>query len=139
MILLDTNVLSEIMEENGGRVVVDWLNAQPTESVWTSSITVLEIRFGIERLVPSRRREQLEVALATALDGVLGGRVVPFDRPAAERAAALAAQREKIGRPIEVRDIQIAGIAAARKAMLATRNTRHFDGLGIPLVNPWPQ
>jgi toxin FitB len=139
MILLDTNVLSAIMEEGGYVAVENWLNAQPPESVWTTTITILEIRFGIERLVPSRRREQLERFFASAIDNVLAGRVVSFDRAAAETAAAMAAERERIGRPIETRDIQIAGIAAARRATLATRNTRHFQGLGIPLVNPWGQ
>jgi predicted nucleic acid-binding protein len=72
-----------------------------------------------------------------AIDEVLSGRVLPFDRTAAETAAAIAARQRQIGRPVEIRDVQIAGIAAARKAILATRNTRHFENLGISLVDPW--
>ena len=137
MILLDTNVLSAMMRVADEPAVERWFDAQPTESVWTTAITVFEIHFGLKILAPSRRRKQLEMAFVRAIDDVLGGRVVSFDTTAAEAAAAIAADRQQIGRPIEIRDLQIAGIAKARKATLATRNTRHFEGLGITLVDPW--
>lgn len=137
MILLDTNVLSAMMRAAVEPAVERWLDAQPPESVWTTSITVFEIRFGLKLLAPGRRLEQLDMAFRRAIDEVLGGRVVAFDTTAAEIAAAIAADRRQRGRTIEIRDVQIAGIAKARKATLATRNTRHFDDLGIALVDPW--
>lgn len=114
-----------------------WFDTQPTESVWTTSITVFEIHFGLRLLAPGRRRNQLDMAFRRAIDEVLGGRVVAFDTTAAETAAAIAAEQQQRGRTIEIRDVQIAGIAKARKATLATRNTRHFDDLGIVLIDPW--
>ena len=98
---------------------------------------MFEIRFGLALLARGRRRDRLEAAFTGAIDEVLDGRVLAFDRTAAEAAAAVAAERQRLGRPIEIRDVQIAGIALARKATLATRNTRHFEGIGVPLVDPW--
>ena len=137
MILLDTNVLSAMMRRETDPVVVAWLDAQPPESIWTTAITVFEIRFGIEILATGRKRKALEEAFASALDEDFDGRVLAFDQAAADAAAAIAARQREAGRPVEIRDVQIAGIAAARKATLATRNTRHFDGTGIALVDPW--
>jgi hypothetical protein len=137
MMLVDTNVLSAMMRIAVEPAVERWFDAQPPESVWTTTITVFEIRFGLALLAPGRRRDRLHDAFDIAIDDVLGGRVLPFDRTAADAAAALAAKQRQIGWPIEIRDVQIAGIAAARKATLATRNTRHFENLGIILVDPW--
>jgi predicted nucleic acid-binding protein len=137
VIVLDTNVLSAMMRATDEPAVERWFDAQPTESVWTTTVTVFEIRFGLALLAAGRRRERLDRAFLRAIDNVLDGRVLPFDRGAAEAAARIAANRRRIGRTIEIRDEQIAGIAAARKAMLATRNTRHFEHLGIALVDPW--
>lgn len=137
MILLDTNVLSAMMRRADEPVVERWLDEQPIDSVWTTTVTVFEVRFGIELLPLSRHRDRLDDALARAVDEVLDGRVLPFDRPAAQAAGAIAARQQRKGRPVEIRDVQIAGIAAARKATLATRNTRHFEGTGIRLVDPW--
>lgn len=137
MIVLDTNVLSALMRREADPVVVAWLDTQPPESIWTTAITVFEIRFGLEILTNGRRRRSLEDAFAKALDQDFDGRVLPFDQTAAEAAAAIAAEQRRAGRPVEIRDVEIAGIAAARKATLATRNTRHFEGTGIALVDPW--
>jgi hypothetical protein len=137
MMLVDTNVLSAIMRTAVEPAVERWFDAQSPESVWTTTITVLEIRFGLALLAPGRRRDRLHDAFDIAIDDILGGRVLPFDRTAAETAAALAAKQRQIGRPVEIRDVEIAGIAAAHKATLATRNTRHFENLGIVLVDPW--
>jgi len=114
-----------------------WFDATAPESAWTTTITVFEIRFGLALLAPGRRRDRLRDAFDIAIDNILGCCVLPFDRAAAETVAALAAKQRQIGRPVEIRDVQIAGIAAARKATLATRNTRHFENLGIILVDPW--
>lgn len=137
MILLDINVLSALMRRQIDPVVVAWLDSQPPESIWTTAIAVFEIRLGLEILGRGRRRRSLEDAFAKALEEDLDGRVLSFDQAAAESAAAIAAAQRRAGRPVEIRDVEIAGIAAARKATLATRNTRHFEGTGIALIDPW--
>ncbi len=139
MILLDTNVLSALMRREPEPFVVRWLDSLPPESVWTTSITVFEVRLGLEILASGRRRRRLEAAFDQVLDEDFEDRVVVFDRSAAEAAGRIAAARRAAGRPVEIRDVQIAGITAARKATLATRNIRHFEGLGIDLVDPWGQ
>lgn len=137
MIMLDTNVLSALMLSEPDPVVVAWLDEQPAESIWTTAITVFEVRMGLELLAESRRRTRLEQELDRLLAEELDGRVQLFDVAAADAAGTIAAARQRAGRTVEIRDVQIAGIASARKATLATRNTRHFEGMGIPLVNPW--
>lgn len=137
MILLDTNVLSALMRREADPVAVAWLDAQPPESIWTTAITVFEIRFGLEILAKGRKRHALEEAFNSALAEDFDGRVLAFDQAAADAAAAIAARQREAGRPVEIRDVQIAGIAAARKSTLATRNTRHFEATGISLTDPW--
>ena len=137
MILLDTNVLSALMRREPDPAVMTWLDNQPAESIWTTTITVFEVRTGIELLAQGRRRRQLEQAFAELIGEDLAGRVQSFDQVAALAAASIAAGRQRGGRPVEIRDVQIAGIATARRATLATRNTRHFADLGVELVNPW--
>src|SRR5580700_6087678 len=137
VIILDTNVLSAMMRAADDTTVEHWFDAQATESVWTTTVTVFEIRFGLALLAAGRRRDRLDRAFLRAINDVLGGRVLSFDRGAAEVAAMLTARQRQIGHTVEIRDVQIAGIAAARRATLATRNTRHFEHLGIALVDPW--
>jgi predicted nucleic acid-binding protein len=137
LIVLDTNVVSALMRREPDPIVVAWLDSQPAESIWTTSITVFEIRLGLEILVTGRRRRQLEEAFATALEEDFENRVLPFDQAAADFAGRIAAERRRAGRTVEIRDVQIAGIVAARKATLATGNLRHFEGCGLALVNPW--
>ncbi len=137
MILLDTNVVSALMRRQPDPAVVGWLDDQPAESVWTTSITVFEVRTGLELLAPGRRRKQLEQAFDQLLTEELAGRVQSFDQAAALAAGSIAAEQQRGGRSVEVRDVQIAGIATARKATLATRNTRHFKELAVELVDPW--
>lgn len=137
MIVLDTNVVSELMRRSPDPAVVKWLDGQPTESIWTTAITLLEVRWGLDLIAPSRRRRELEAAFEHLIEEDLQGRVQLFDTPAANAAGSIAAKSQRSGRGIEVRDLPIAGIVAARRAKLATRNLRHFDGLGIDLVNPW--
>ena len=137
MILLDTNVLSALMVREPDPTVVGWLDAQPAESIWTTAVTVFEIRTGLELLEPGRRRTQLEQAFEQLLSAELDGRVQSFDQSAAIAAGEIAAARQRAGLTMEVRDVEIAGIAVARRATLATRNTRHFSDLGVELVDPW--
>ncbi len=137
MILLDTNVLSALMQTRPDPVVVAWLDSQAPESVWATAVTVFEILFGIELLLPSRRRKALEEAFDAMLRDDLEGRIATFDSAAAKEAAMLAARRRRGGQPVDLRDTQIAGIALARRAALATRNVRHFHGLNVNVANPW--
>jgi predicted nucleic acid-binding protein len=137
MIVLDTNVVSALMRSEPDPVVVAWLDSLPPESVWTTSITVFEVRLGLEILLAGRRRWELEEAFAKALEEDFESRVLPFDQAAAQAAGRIAAERRRAGRTVEIRDIQIAGIVNIRKATLATRNTRHFEGSGLVLIDPW--
>jgi predicted nucleic acid-binding protein len=137
MIILDTNVVSALMRQGAAAAVVRWLDRQPPESIWITAVTVFEVHFGLELLARGQRRRQLEEAFARALDEDLEGRILPFEYSAAHAAALIAARQRQQGRQIEIRDAQIAGIATARHATLATRNTRHFADLGITLVDPW--
>jgi predicted nucleic acid-binding protein len=137
MILLDTNVISALMQREPEPAVVRWLDSEPPESIWTTSVTVFEIRFGLEILASGKRRRALEDAFEQMLAEDFEERVVPFDQSAAQWAGRFAAERRRAGRSIEIRDAQIAGIAAARKAVIATRNVRHFEGLGPELIDPW--
>jgi len=137
MIILDTNVLSALMRRQPDPAVVAWLDHQPSESVWTTAVTVFEVYFGLELLAPGRRRKQLEDAFNQAIAEDLQQRVLPFDQDAAREAANRAAERRAAGKSVDFRDIEIAGIVAARRGTLATRNVRHFKDLGIELADPW--
>ncbi|MGO9454837.1 MAG: type II toxin-antitoxin system VapC family toxin [Candidatus Binataceae bacterium] len=137
MIILDTNVLSALMRARPDAEVVAWLDQQPAQSIWITAITVFEARFGIALLPSGRRRQEIEKAFTKVLREDLEGRVLDFDEASAERAAMLAAERQRAGRSVDFRDTQIAGIALARQGTLATRNTQHFEGLSIPVINPW--
>ncbi len=137
MIVLDTNVVSALMRAEPDPVVVAWLDRLPPESLWTTSITVFEIRLGLEILAAGRRRRQLEEAFAKTLEEDFENRVLPFDQAAAQAAGRIAAEGRRAGRTVEIRDVQIAGVVSLRKATLATRNTHHFEGCGVGLVDPW--
>jgi len=137
MIILDTNVLSALMRKEPEAPVVSWLDRQPAESVWITSVTLFEARFGLALLPAGKRRQTLEAAFAQLLKDDLENRVLDFDSAAAAEAASLAAVRQKAGRPVDMRDTQIAGIALARRATLATGNVRHFADLKVPIVDPW--
>jgi predicted nucleic acid-binding protein len=137
MIILDTNVVSALMRRDPDPVVIGWLDRQPPESVWITAVSVFEVHYGLELLAQGRRRRRLENAFARALEEDFDGRILPFEQSAARAAAVIAARRRQGGHPIEIRDAQIAGIAASRRATLATRKTRHFTDLGIVLIDPW--
>lgn len=135
MILLDTNVLSQPIREDGARVVIDWLDAHDAE-VAIPAISIAELVYGYECLPAGRRHVALTDAVFSLLK-LYEDRVVPFDRAAAEAHGWLTAKLEREGRPTPVMDTQIAAIALARDATVATRNVGHFAPAGVRVVNPW--
>lgn len=137
MIIVDTNVLSALARPEPEAAVLQWLDRQPELSIWTTSITLMEIRYGLQSLPTGRRREQMTAEMEAVLNEEIGGRYLFFDVTAAEQAAELMAFRRRKGRPLELRDTMIAGIVLATRATLATRNTSHFEDLSVPVVNPW--
>jgi len=138
MIVLDTNVVSEMMKRGkADRAVTAWLDHQIGETIWLTSVTIFEIRFGIELLTRGQRRSRLEEEFARAIKEDFEERVLAFDRSAAETAAGFVARRRAAGKPVEFRDAEIAGIVAAQGGTLATRNGKDFEDFAITLVNPW--
>jgi toxin FitB len=137
VILLDTNVISEVMLPLPDRRVAHWLDLQPRSSVWTTSITVYEIRSGLLAMPAGKRRTVLESKFDQLLQSALQSRILHFDSDAALRAAELCAGRRRQGRPVDARDTMIAGIVLASHATLATRNVRHFEDIAASVVNPW--
>jgi predicted nucleic acid-binding protein len=140
MILLDTNVLSELMRPVPDGKVRDWFDAQETEDLWISSITVAEIKVGIARLPEGKRKSGLTQMARTLFAEDFAERILSFDSQAASHYAELVATREKAGRPISMADAQIAAICKGppvKLPVLATRNSKDFAGLGITLINPW--
>jgi predicted nucleic acid-binding protein len=136
MIILDSNVLSELMRPRPEEKVIVWLDRQPQTSIWTTAVTVFEIRFGLQVMPPGKRRAIYTQGFERLLDGI-DYLIAPFDTEAAQRAGALMASRKLQGRRRELRDTMIAGIVLSRRATLATRNVLHFDDLSAALVNPW--
>ena len=121
----------------GLSAVVGWLDRQPADSIWITSVTVFEVRFGLALLPSGKKRRELEQAFERVVEEDLANRVLDVDTAAATAAAELAADRQRAGRPVDLRDTLIAGIAHARRATIVTRNTKHFDGLDVPVVDPW--
>jgi predicted nucleic acid-binding protein len=137
VILLDTNVISETTRTVPDPVLTEWLNRQAPVDLWTTSISVFEVRLGIARMPEGAKRRALAALMEEIFDDVLGGRIASFDTAGAEAAARLAADRRSKGRSTDIRDTMIAGIALARRAAIATRNVRHFADLDIPVIDPW--
>ena len=137
MILLDTNVVSELMLPQPAMAVAQWLDRQAVTSLWITAVAEMEIRYGILSLGPSRRRDTLASAFERFVSEVISDRVAVFDVAAARAAAELMADRKRRGRPVDIRDTLIAGIALASNATVATRNVAHFADFNINVVNPW--
>ena len=137
MIVLDTNVLTALMRAEPDRAVVRWLNGLAAESIWTTSITLCEVHFGLDVLPDGERKSALQNAFHQAVYVDMQGRILDFDAPAAAAAGTIAARQRALGRPVDMRDTQLAGIIAARRATLATRNIHHFADTGLALVDPW--
>jgi predicted nucleic acid-binding protein len=137
VILLDTNVLSELIRREPDEGVTRWLDSLDAATVATTAITAAELLYGVARLPTGRRKKQLSDAIHGLIEEDLDGRVEPFDATAATHYAALLSDRETAGRPISVADAQIAAICRKLSATLATRNTSDFKDTGIELLDPW--
>jgi len=117
--------------------VVEWLNCQPRTSIWTTSVSVFEIRSGLETMPLGKNRAHKVDAFERFLANAIEQRIAVFDGASAENAAQVFAERQRNGRSGELRDTMIAGIVLANQAKLATRNIKHFEDLGNAVVNPW--
>jgi len=137
MIVLDTNVISEVMRPNPSPKVLEWMRAEPLASLFTTAITEAELLYGVALLPPGRRRQALEATLTTVLSEDFSGRILPFDSAATREFATVAAGRRRSGRPISDADARIAAIARSRGAAVATRDVEDFAACDLMLIDPW--
>jgi predicted nucleic acid-binding protein len=137
VIVLDTNVISELTRHAPTPEVISWLDSLAATDVATTAITAAELLYGVARLPGGRRKTELKAAVDGLLRDDFRGRVLSFDEPAAHRYADIVSGRERLGRTIGAADAQIAAICRAVDATLATRNTDDFEQTGIELINPW--
>jgi len=136
MVVLDTNVVSALMNDPPEGKVVAWLDGQARSSIWTTSITVFEIRSGLEVMPAGKRQAKLSEVFERILDRI-DHRIAVFDEQAARLAGEITSLRQKKGRVVELRDTMIAGIVLANRASLATRNVAHFADISATVINPW--
>ena len=137
MIVLDTNVVSEVMRANPAQEVAAWFARMSPSALFTTALTQAEVLYGIALVSPGRRRDDLTAAANAMFEQDMAERVLAFDGDAARHFAEIAASRRQAGRPISQIDAQIAAIARSRGASLATRNIDDFTDCGIVLINPW--
>lgn len=137
MIILDTNVVSELMKSSPAPAVVRWVDAKPASSLYTTAVTHAEILYGVMILPRGKRRDAIAAAANAMFDEEFGQRVLAFDASCARAYADIASARRRSGRPIAAFDAQIAAIARSVGASLATRNVDDFDECGVELVDPW--
>ena len=137
MILLDTNVVSEPIRRHPDGRVLDWLDAQVIETLYFSTISLAELLLGVENLPVGRRRTALAAALEQQIADLFGDRIIPFDIPAAEAYARVVARAGSQGLAISIADGQIAGVAAANKLRIASREEQPFHAAGLVVINPW--
>lgn len=137
MIILDTNVLSELMKTEPNERVLSWLRHKPRSTLFITTITQAEVYFGIGLLPVGKRRQQLETTIEQTFEVDFQGRILPFDSLAARRYGQIASVRRQKGLPISTADAQIAAIASIHDAIFATRNTSDFLECGLQLLNPW--
>jgi predicted nucleic acid-binding protein len=137
VIVLDTNVLSEIMKPKPATRVMDWMAAQTAADLYTTSITQAEILHGVMLLAPGRRRSALEAAATAMFEEDFASRILGFGSEVALTYARIASDRRRAGRPISHFDAQMAAIARFTGAAIATRDTGDFDGCGVAVVDPW--
>jgi toxin FitB len=137
LILLDTNVVSEPLKLAGAPTVLDWLDRQPAETLFLSTVSLAELLFGVAALPPGKRKFGLGAALESLISRLFAGRLLPFDVAAAEAYSDLRAIAKTTGRAIGITDAYIAAIAAARGFAVATRDVRPFEAAGLRVINPW--
>ena len=137
MIILDTNILSALMLSNPDPKVISWMDQINDELLWTTSISVYEINYGIELLPEGKKKNLLTGNFEEMLKVDYRNRIIEFETNAALAASEFAAFKKKIGINCDIRDLQIAGIAIARGAYIATRNTKDFDFEGLEVINPF--
>jgi hypothetical protein len=137
MILLDTNVVSEMMRPVADPAVLRWLSTCSADDLYCNAVVVAEIFYGVELLPDGKHKTDLLAGAERLFKVVLGGRILPFDEQAARQVSRIAAGRRSRGRPMTELDVQIAAIAQVHDASLATRNTPDFEGCGVQLINPW--
>lgn len=137
MIIIDTNVISELLRPTPDPAVEAWLGEQDGLSIYLTAISEAELRYGVAIMTSGKRRDGLGVAIDRILRDDMAGRILPFDSAAARAYADIAASRRSAGKPISQADCQIAAIARAHTAPVATRNMPDFEGCGIDLINPW--
>jgi predicted nucleic acid-binding protein len=137
MLLLDTNLVSELMRSRPDPRVLSWVAAQPLAEMGIAAITMMEIRFGIALLPHGSRRAELDARFRLLLTQAFAGRVLAFDQPAADACAEIRAQRRQRGNPVTVQDSMIAAIARIHGAPVVTRDVAGFKGCGLTLINPW--
>jgi predicted nucleic acid-binding protein len=138
VIVVDTNVISELMRPSPAPQVREWVSTQAPGGLCTTAVTVAEIRYGLERLADGRRKQSLLTA-ATEIFAAFGDYIQPFDAGAATWYATIVAHRDRLGLPIDGFDAQIAAICRSHTAVLATRNTKDFRETGIDVIDPWQQ
>ena len=138
MIVLDTNVVPELMRARPSPAVVGWLRDQRAADLYTTAVTVAEIRYGIERLPDGRRKDRLG-STADDVFAAFPEQILSFDAVAAVEYARVVARRERAGAPIDGFDAQIAAVCRVHAASLATRNLQDFKGTGIDVVDPWQE
>ncbi|HAN73282.1 MAG TPA: VapC toxin family PIN domain ribonuclease [Planktothrix sp. UBA8407] len=137
MIVLDTNVVSEVMHSKGSLVVRQWVAAQPITNLFTTTITQAEILYGIALLPSGKRQTELSKSAELMFAEDFAGRILAFDETAAIAFARIATERRRMGKPISQADAQIASICYTHQATLATRNVSDFEGCGLTIINPW--
>ena len=137
MVVLDTNVVSDLLRVAPAPSVEAWLGAQDGASIYFTAVGEAELRYGVALMANGKRRDPLALAIDGLLRDDFRGRVLPFDSPAAEAYAAIAVERRAAARPISQFDCQIAAIARAHGAAVATRNVSDFAGSGIAVIDPW--
>ncbi|MCB1884696.1 MAG: type II toxin-antitoxin system VapC family toxin [Geminicoccaceae bacterium] len=137
MIVLDTNVVSELMLPRPDPRVLAWIAEQPISELAITTISLMEVRYGIAAHPDPRRRDVLTAKFHQLLPRGFAGRVLPFDAPAAEARATIRAARKRAGLSDEFADAMIAAIAREAGASVATRDKGGFAGCGVPVVDPW--
>lgn len=137
MIVLDTNVVSELMRPAPSPAVVSWVSRRDAATLVFSAVGEAELRLGVAIMPAGRRRDEIEEAIEAMLREDFAGRILPFDSAAARAYAGIAAARRAAGQPVATMDMQIAAIARSHNMAVATRNTKDFTGIGVDIADPW--